>query len=52
MAPEIRVAGKRGAVEQGDEADEAEHNGASQLIPSVRRTDEEAMGLGVTEPSR
>jgi hypothetical protein len=27
-----------GEVEQGDEADEAEHIGASQLIPSVRRT--------------
>jgi hypothetical protein len=27
-----------GAVEQGDEADEAKHIGASQLIPGVRRT--------------
>ena len=27
-----------GAVQQGDEADEAKHIGASQLIPSVRRT--------------
>jgi hypothetical protein len=27
-----------GAVEQGDEADEAKRTGASQLIPGVRRT--------------
>ena len=29
---------KRGAAQQGDEADEAKHIGASQLIPSVGRT--------------
>jgi hypothetical protein len=30
---------KRGAAEQGDEADEAKPNGASQLIPGVGRTE-------------
>ena len=29
---------EREAAQQGDEADEAKHTGASQLIPSVRRT--------------
>ena len=31
------LARRRGAAQQGDEADEAEHIGASQLIPGVRR---------------
>jgi hypothetical protein len=38
-APETACRRKRGAAEQGDEADEAgASDGASQLIPGVRRT--------------